>query len=108
MEIEKRQKNWDTWMVQANRFAKRENYLDAIGRMEHMLKDIHQASSTSTSEKDKTIIDNYRKRSKEQLNNFQKYFNLWNEKIRSRRMQAIHQASQETHKPLPLGPEEKI
>lgn len=98
---------WDIWMVQAQRFARRENYIDALGRARLVLAEVDTAIAEAT-EQDKAKLERFRHRVQRRIESFRKQFDAWNAKIAARRAASIANADAEMARPLPIGPDELI
>ena len=99
---------WDVWMVQAQRFARRENYIDALGRARLVLAEVDTAISQTTDETERTKLTRFRDRVERRMKAFRKQFDEWNAKIAARRADMIADAEEEMKRPLPYGPDERI
>ena len=98
---------WDIWMVQAQRFARRENYIDALGRARMVLGEVDGALADATDD-EKPKLERFRHRVVRRIESFRKDFQAWNAKIAARRAASIANADAEMARPLPLGPDELI
>ncbi|MEM9070212.1 MAG: hypothetical protein AAGE52_17025 [Myxococcota bacterium] len=98
---------WDVWMVQAQRFARRENYIDALGRIRLVVEQVDDAIALAEeSQRDK--LQRYRDRVHRRMLAIRKQFDAWNAKIAERRAKATAEADAEMKRPLPIGPDELI
>lgn len=98
---------WDIWMVQAQRFARRENYIDALGRARLVLSEV-DASLLEASGDEKAKLERFRHRVQRRMQSFRKQFDAWNAQIAARRAASIANADAEMARPLPLGPDELV
>ena len=98
---------WDMWMVQAERFAKRENYIDALGRARLVLSEVERALK-ETEGKERESLSRFRHRVERRVARIRERFEAWNAKIAARRAKWIENAEEEMSRPLPLGPDERI
>ena len=96
---------WDVWMVQAQRFAQRENFIDALGRIRHVLREVDEALPTLGATEAKRL-ERFRARVVRREAKIQGDFESWNEAIAARRQAAIADADSEMTRPLPYGPGE--
>ena len=99
---------WDVWLVQAQRFARRENYIDALGRVRMILSGVDAALTTVADDDDRTKLLRFRHRIEKRTSAIQKQFDEWNAKIAARRALSIANAEAEMERALPLGPDERI
>lgn len=98
---------WDIWMVQAQRFARRENYIDALGRARLVLGEVDAKIAEVTGD-EKAKLERFRHRVQRRIESFRKQFDAWNAKIAARRAANIANSDVEMKAPLPLGPDERI
>jgi heme oxygenase len=98
---------WDVWMVQAQRFARRENYIDALGRVRLVLREVDEAIESATGE-ERTSLERYRARAERRATQIRAAFEAWNAKIAARRQSWTDASDEEMKRPLPLGPGEHI
>jgi len=99
---------WEVWMHQAQRFADRENYIDALGRARMVLREVTEALETGDlDEKDAQRLKRFAARVERRMKGYRKSFEIWNAKIAARRAAAIAASEQEMARPLPLGPDER-
>ncbi len=95
-------------MVQAERFARRENYIDALGRTRLVLSEIDAALAEADDDKERTELTRYRAYVERRMKTIREQFDAWNAKIAARRAQSIAQADEEMKRPLPYGPDERL
>lgn len=98
---------WDVWMVQAQRFTRRENYIDALGRVRLVLREVDEAIETSSGE-ERAELERFRARADRRATQIRETFDAWNAKIAARRLSWVAAADEEMKRPLPLGPGELI
>ncbi len=98
---------WDVWMVQAERFARRENYIDALGRLRLILNEV-TAALKGASDADRSGLESFRARVERRHTAVRTKFEVWNAKIAKRRQLYTDQAGEEMQRPLPLGPDEFV
>lgn len=101
------QERWDKWMVQAQNFAKRDNFLDALARAEMVLTEVNAALEDAAPE-DRRSLERYRHRATRRHETFEASFEVWNKRIAERRAAATANAAEEMARTLPLGPDENI
>ncbi|HJL01679.1 MAG TPA: hypothetical protein RMH85_09485 [Polyangiaceae bacterium LLY-WYZ-15_(1-7)] len=99
---------WDVWMVQAQRFARRENYIDALGRLRLVLREVDEAVAAEADPAAKKKLERFRHRVARRRDRIREKFETWNAAIAARRAQNTADAEQEMKRPLPLGPDEHI
>lgn len=96
---------WDVWMVQAERFARRENYIDALGRLRLILREIGEALEGADEEATAKLV-RFQARVERRREAIRAKFEAWNAKIAARRQSWTEQADAEMKAPLPLAPDE--
>ncbi|MFT5358079.1 MAG: heme oxygenase [Polyangiales bacterium] len=101
------QERWDKWMVQAQNFAKRDNFLDALARAELVLNEVNSALENAAPE-ERRALERYRHRATRRHETFAESFKVWNKHIADRREAATAGAAEEMAAVLPLGPHENI
>ncbi|MEM6956878.1 MAG: hypothetical protein AAF411_22655 [Myxococcota bacterium] len=99
---------WDKWMVQAQAFAKRENYIDALARAQMVLDEVSAALKAEADPKEASRLRRYEARAQRRRDTFEESFDVWNAKIAARRAASTANAAEEMAAPLPLGPDELI
>lgn len=99
---------WEVWMHQAQRFADRENYIDALGRARMVLREVTDVlEAGELDEKQAQRTQRFAARVERRMKGYRKSFEIWNAKIAARRAAAIASAEQEMAQPLPIGPDER-
>lgn len=98
---------WDTWMVQAQNFAKREIYMEAMARAQLVIDEVH-AAIESASDDEKARLMRYRHRAERRQAKFREQFEVWNAAIAARRALATKNAATEMAEPLPIGSDQPI
>ena len=98
---------WDVWMVQAQRFARRENYIDALGRVRLVLREVDAAIEAASGE-ERASLERFKARAERRAAQIRETFDAWNAKIAARRQTWTDAADEEMKRPLPLGPGEHI
>lgn len=101
------QERWDKWMVQAQNFAKRDNFLDALARADMVLLEVNAALKSAAPE-NRRALERYRHRATRRHETFAASFEVWNQRIAARRQAATDGAAAEMAAVLPLGPNELI
>ena len=99
---------WNVWMVQAERFARRENYIDALGRTRLVLAEVDDALASTQDETQRAELVRFRAYVERRMKAIREQFDQWNAKIAARRAQSIAQAEEEMKRPLPYGPDERL
>lgn len=90
-------------MVQAQRFARRENFIDALGRTRLVLDEVEAALATLSGEERDALV-RYAARIERREAKIQAEFDTWNAAIAARRLAAIANADEEMAQPLPFAP----
>ena len=103
----KPRERWDVWMVQAQRFAARENYIDALGRVRLVVREVEEAL-TDARDTERARLQRFLHRVCRREERIRTQFEAWNAKIAARRQAAIADAADEMKRPLPYGPDEQI
>ncbi|MBX3251592.1 MAG: hypothetical protein KF901_30715 [Myxococcales bacterium] len=106
MKDQSRRERWDVWMVQAQRFARRENYIDALGRFRLVLAEVDDAIENELDPEELASLKRYRARADRRVAHTRAAFEAWNAAIAARRQKWTDEADQEMKRPLPLGPNE--
>lgn len=95
------QERWMVWMVQAQRFAERENYPDAVARMKLVHDEVAACLSTTRDEKRRLKLSLFLERVEKQLEDLKGKHARWRAAIAERRRATIDNAVQEFARPLP-------
>ncbi len=101
MDLSSQKERWAVWSVQARNFAKRENYPDAVARMNLVHKSIEEALAGVTDPADREELQALRLRSEEQLAELRARYEAWRSEIAARRQQTIDGAAEEMARPIP-------
>jgi ElaB/YqjD/DUF883 family membrane-anchored ribosome-binding protein len=96
------EERWAVWMVQAHRFAKRENFTDAVARIKLVRDAVHQALAGATDPKQRERLELRLARAEEQLASMESQYDAWRSEIATRRQHTIDQAEEEMARPLPV------
>jgi ABC-type phosphate transport system auxiliary subunit len=102
MDLRTEEERWAVWMVQARRFAERENFPDAVARMKLVRGAVQKAVGQATSATERTRLEARLARANEQLDSMQTQYEAWRSKIAERRQHTIDQAAEEMARPLPV------
>ncbi len=98
---------WNVWLTQAQRFARRENYIDALGRARLAHEAVTEALAETEDETQQRRYARFKARVERRVAAIEKDFAEWNAKIAARRQAMIAAAEEEMARPLPLGPNER-
>ena len=102
MDLTSNEERWAVWMVQAHRFAKRENFTDAVARTKLVRDAVHQALAGATDPKQRERLELRLARTEEQLASMESQYDAWRSEIATRRQHTIDQAEEEMARPLPV------
>jgi len=102
MDLTSDEERWAVWTVQAHRFAKRENFTDAVARTKLVRNAVQQAFGEATDPKQHQRLERRLARAKEQLASMESRYEAWRSEIAARRQHTIDQAEQEMARPLPV------
>ena len=98
---------WDLWMHQAQRFADRENYIDALGRSRLVLEEVRATLAVGDPQSlAHQRLEKFASRVDSRMKGYRRAFEEWNAKIAARRAAATANAEHEMAQPLPIGPDE--
>ena len=101
MDLTSDEERWAVWMVQAHRFAKRENFTDAVARTKLVRDAVQQAYGQATDPKQRQRLERRLARAEEQLASMESQYNAWRSEIAARRKHTIDNAAEEMARPLP-------
>jgi len=102
MDLRNDEERWAVWMVQAERFAQRQNFADAVARMKLVRDQVRTALSEAADSKQRERIERHLARAQEQLTSLESQYEAWRSEIASRRERTINQAADEMARPLPV------
>ena len=102
MDLTSDEERWAVWMVQAHRFAKRENFTDAVARTKLVRDAVHKARAAATDPKQRERLELRLARAEEQLASMESQYDAWRSEIATRRQHTIDQAEEEMARPLPV------
>jgi hypothetical protein len=102
MDLTSDEERWAVWMVQAHRFAKRENFPDAVARTKLVRDAVQQAFGDATDPQQRERLERRLARAKEQLASMESQHEAWRSEIAARRQHTIDQAEEEMARPLPV------
>jgi len=105
MDLSSEKERWAVWSVQARRFAKRENYTDAVARMGLVKRSIESALSKVTDPADHKELQALHLRATEQLEELRASYDEWRSAIAARRQETINNAAEEMARPIPTSSE---
>lgn len=102
MDLRTEEERWAVWMVQARRFAERDNFPDAVARMKLVRDAVRKAIAQATHANERMRLEATLARANEQLERMQRQYEAWHSKIAVRRPHTIDQAAEEMARPLPV------
>jgi len=102
MDLTSDEERWAVWMVQAHRFAKRENFTDAVARTRLVRDAVQQAFNEATDLEQRERLARRLARAEEQLTSMESRYEAWRSEIAARRQRTIDQADEEMARPLPV------
>ena len=105
MDLSSEKERWAVWSVQARRFAKRENYTDAVARMELVKRSIEENLTAATETADRKELEVLLSRASDQLEDLRARYEAWRAAISARRQETIDNAAEEMARPIPTLPE---
>ncbi|MGB5544965.1 MAG: hypothetical protein WBM74_00215 [Polyangiales bacterium] len=103
MDLRTAEERWAVWMVQARRFAERENFTDAVARMKLVHAAVQDALGKVTDPRQRERLERHLARASEQLASMQSQYQAWRSDIAVRRQHTIDQAAEEMARPLPAS-----
>ena len=101
MDLRSDEERWAVWMVQARRFAQRENFTDAVARMKLVRDSVQETLGEATDPTQRQRLERHRARADEQLASMEAEYDAWRAEIAARRQKTIDQAEEEMARPLP-------
>jgi len=107
MDLKTDEDRWAVWMVQASRFAQRQNFTDAVARMTRVRDEVHGALANVTEPKQRQRIERHLARAEEQLASLQSQHDAWRSEIAPRRQRTIDEAAEEMARPLPVAADQR-
>jgi hypothetical protein len=102
MDLTSDEERWAVWMVQAHRFAKRENFTDALARTKLVRDAVQEALDGATDAKQREQLERRLARADEQFTKMESRCEAWRSAIAARRQNTIDQAEEEMARPLPV------
>jgi len=102
MDLRTEEERWAVWMVQARRFAERENFPDAVARIKLVRDAVQKAVGEASNATERVRLESRLARANEQLGSMQLQYEAWRSKIAARRQHTIDQAAEEMARPLPV------
>ena len=102
MDLTSDEERWAVWMVQAHRFAKRENFTDAVARTKLVRDAVREALGGATDAKQREQLRTRLARAEEQLASMESQYEAGRSAIAERRQHTIDQAEEEMTRPLPV------
>ncbi len=102
MDLKSKEERWAVWMVQAQNFAKRQNFTDAVSRMKLVRDAVRASLAAATDPKQRERLERHLLRAEEQLGALSAQYDAWRAEIAARRQHTIDQAAEEMARPLPM------
>jgi predicted nucleic acid-binding Zn-ribbon protein len=102
MDLKSDEDRWAVWMVQAARFAERQNFTDAVARMRLVRDEVRKAFAVTAEPRQRERIQRHLARAEEQLASMESQYDAWRSEIAARRQRTIDQAAEEMARPLPV------
>ncbi len=102
MKLSSDEERWAVWMVQARRFAERENFTDAVARMRLVRDAVGKALVEATDSRRRERLESELARADEQLASLESKSLAWRSEIATRRQTTIDEAEEEMARPLPV------
>jgi len=102
MDLTSDEERWAVWMVQAHRFAKRENFTDALARTKLVRDAVRGALAGATDAQQRARLERRLARADEQVTSMKSRYEAWRSAIAARRQHTIDQAAEEMARPLPV------
>jgi hypothetical protein len=102
MDLKSLEERWAVWAVQARRFAKKENYPEAVARMNLVRSSIRDALVEVTDSAQRARLEGLLARSEDQLTDLRAKYDAWRSRIAARRQHTIDSADEEMARPLPM------
>ncbi len=97
------EQRWGVYLVQAQNFAKRENYVEAVSRAGLVVDEAEAALAGATGE-DRERVAEVLLRARKLQKAYQASLDAWNARIAARRAKVIEGAEAEMARPLPNPP----
>jgi hypothetical protein len=98
------EQRWGVYLVQAQNFAKRENYIDAVSRAGLVVDEVSQALAQTEDATARTRLSSMLLRATKLRDGLQQQMNVWNARIAKRRAAVIAGAAAEMDRQLPTPP----
>jgi hypothetical protein len=102
MDLTSDEERWAVWMVQARRFAERENFTDAVARVRLVRNSVREALGAVSDPTGRGRLERHLARADEQLASMESQYEAWRSEIAARRQSTIDQAEEEMARPLPV------
>ena len=102
MDLTNDEERWAAWMVQAHRFAKRENFTDAVARTRLVRDAVRKAFGEATDIEQRQRLEQRLARAEGQFTSMESRYDAWRSEIAARRQATIDQAEEEMARPLPV------
>ncbi len=101
MDLRSDEERWAVWMVQARRFAERQNFPDAVARVKLVREAVANALRKASDPAQAVRLERHLARADEQLEELEAQHEEWRSAIAVRRQHTIDQAAEEMSRPLP-------
>lgn len=98
---------WAVWMVQARRFAERENFTDAVARAELVCNEVKRALASEQDLVRQGRLKRKLARFEKQTADLRSRLEEWRGAIAARRARTIADAAEEMARPLPLSVDQR-
>jgi hypothetical protein len=100
-----REERWNVSLVQAQRFARRESYVDAVARARAVRDDVRAALATEVDLVARQKLEGLLRVAERALASYEAAFAEWNGKIAAARAERMANAAVEQSTPLPNPPD---
>lgn len=97
------EERWSAWLVQAERFALKDAFIEARGRARHVCDEIRAAVEATADGPAKVALEGRLARAERAAARYQEQFEAWSETIAARRAATVAGAEDEMKRPLPPG-----
>ena len=100
----RREQTWATWASQAQNFARRDNFVDAVARMRRLCEDVKDALAHAQDAAQRSDLASRLKWAEYELQQLERQEREWREAIAKRRAEQIAGAELDAARPLPSPP----
>ncbi len=98
------EERWAIQLVQAENFALRENFSEAVVRARRVLRDVESALRTEVDGSRRRQLERLRTQAAGRTQAFQAQYDAWNQALLERREATIQSAEAQMSAPLPVPP----